>query len=368
MEKVVGIIAPPIYRVPPGKYGGTEQIVGGLVNDLEAKGIRVILYASGDSETSASEHVHTVEKSIGTMEEAKQNPALRQKLIAESLDVALRDIRSRRGEIDIIHNHFSPEPYVEYRWRQMEPDSKLPWVHTLHGRLDYPEFVQWASVYPGARYISISDSQRRHMPNANYLCTIPNGTRIPKFDVNLNPGNTLKFVGRMSPEKNPLGALAIAELAKRKIDFLAKVDPDDREWYEREVRPRLEASAYVGFNGEVTPDERDRQLEDAYALVAPIEWDEPFGLFVIEAMAAGTPVIANDRGEFRRIIVDGKTGFVCDALEGGRADVRAMAEKVDRIGEISRLACRAHVEANYTIELMVDRYIEAYSKMWALAA
>jgi len=352
--------APPEEAVPPRMYGGTERIVSEVTERLVTRGFHVILYASGDSQTSA-ELVPTVPQSIRTMPEA-QDQSRREALHRQALMVALEDIRSRQDEIDIVHNNSSPEPQAEHLWRGMVPGSTLPWVHTLHGRLDYPRFVETAPLCPGANYISISESQRRLYPNLDrYLATIPNGTRIPDLPINPSPKGGLSFVGRMSPEKGPLNALEIARITGMTVTYAAKVDQADQEWFDAVVKPALaRAGSFANFIGEVTPEERDLLLADSKALVAPIEWHEPFGLFVIEAMAAGTPVVASARGALPELIVDGETGFLCNPLKDGRADTTEMARKVLRVGNLSRLSCRKHVEANFNVDLMVDRYTQAY--------
>lgn len=357
MEKpTIALIAPPEERVPPYMYGGTERILSFLADGLVARGHHVILYASADSQTSA-ELVPIIESPLRMMREAADNEQ-RLRLRADSLRVALKDIYHRRHDIDIIHNHTSPEPYAEYTWRD-EYNAPIPWLHTLHGRLDYPDLQQWVPRLTDASYISISHSQRLLMPEANYFRNIYNGTPIPGLPVCEQPNDDLVFVGRMSPEKNPKGAIDIARASGRNLRFITKTDPADKEWYDATIA-RYERDSDLMFMGELDTDDRDEAMNKCAALVGPIEWHEPFGLFVIEALATGLPVIVSGRGGPTETMVDGETGFVVPPNPDGTANVRVMAEKVDEISRISRQRCQDHIQANFTTDIMVDNYSQAY--------
>ncbi len=334
----IALIAPLIEAVPPTLYGGTERVVSTLTEELVRRGHAVTLFASGDSRTSAT-LVPCALRAL-RLEDALKD-AVAYTLI--ELDMAYE----RAAEFDIIHNHCD---YLAFPFARR---SATPTVTTMHGRLDLAEVRRLNARFPEQRLVSISDAQRAALPDANWTATVYNGIDIGNYHFRPDPGDYLVFLGRISPEKRPDRAIEIARDTGMRLVIAAKVDSEDREYYQHAIAPLIDEHAQIEFIGEVDERGKDEVLGGAYAYLFPIDWPEPFGLTMVEAMATGTPVIAYHAGSVPEVVVEGVTGFICDTVHG-------MVEAVARIPAIDRAACRAHVEAHFSAAAMADGYERVY--------
>ena len=339
----IAMVAPLVEPVPPPLYGGTERVVSLLTEELVRRGHDVTLFASGDSVTGARLHA-CVPRSL------RLDADVRDYLPFMLLE--LGDVYRHAGDFDLIHNHID--------WPAF-PFGRLvatPTLSTVHGRLDLPETAAVYGRFPEHPLISISESQRRPLPAANWLATVYNGIDVSSYHFQPTPGNYLVFLGRISPEKRADRAIAVAREVGMRLVIAAKVDPVDREYYEHEIAPLIRDCPLVEYIGEVDEREKDTLLGGAYAYLFPIDWPEPFGLTMVEAMATGTPVIAREGGSVREVVVDGVTGAVCDSTA-------EMIDAVERAGAISRIACREHVERHFTARAMAAGYERAYRMLIA---
>lgn len=330
-------------RVPPIKYGGVELVVCNLTEELIKRGHKVTLFASGDSETKAklvSVCPHPLRKASSPLK------------LAYSL-LLIEELLKREGEFDIIHNHsgWFLFPFVKYF-------KKAKMVTTLHGRLNTKQSQLVLGYFRRLNYISISHSQRKYLSSLNYVANVYNGIKVDAFKFNAKPKDYLIFLGRISPEKGIEKAIKIAKLSKKKLKIAAKIDPVDREYWERKIKPQIDGKQIV-YPGEIGHTRKVGLLKNAQALINPISWPEPFGLVMIEAMACGTPIIAPKRASVAEIVVNKKTGFVVNPKNLIKESVKA----VRKIDQIDRNECRKHVEKNFTVKSMVDGYEEAYYKI-----
>ncbi len=330
-------IAPLAESVPPRKYGGTERVVSNLTEQLVRRGHDVVLFASGDSTTEA-ELVACCERGLRLDPEATDYHAYTM--------IQLAMVYQRAEEFDLIHNHTD---YFAFPFARL---STTPTVSTMHGRLDLPEVRKVHGYFRTLPLISISDAQRANLPDAHWVATVHNGIEVHSFTFRPDPGRYLAFLGRISPEKRLDRAIEIARAVGMPLRVAAKIDAADRDYYEHAIKPLMDHEL-VEFVGEIDEAEKDAFLGGAYAYLFPIDWPEPFGMTMIEAMATGTPVVAMACGSVPEVVLDGVTGFVC-------ADMRAMIECVERVPEISRAACRRHVEEHFSAETMAGKYERAY--------
>jgi glycosyltransferase involved in cell wall biosynthesis len=335
-------LAPLYERVPPEGYGGTERVVSGLTEELVKRGHHVVLFASGDSRTSA-ELVPCCARGL------RLNPSVRDPLAYAM--TAIGKLAARADEFDLIHSHLD---YIMFPFTRL---LRTPVVSTLHGRLDLAELQHVYAEFDEVSVISISNAQRRPLPSLRWLATVYNGIHLSHFTLRERPGRYLAFLGRISPEKRLDRAIEIARAVDMPLRVAAKVDPADRDYYERTIRPLLR-DPRVEYIGEIAEREKDAFLGEAYAYLFPIDWPEPFGITMIEAMACGTPVIAMDCGSVREVVAHGRTGFVCHA-------VAEMIEAVAAVPRIDRRACRAHVAERFSVERMADGYEAAYRTLLA---
>lgn len=328
-------IAPLAESVPPKQYGGTERVVAYLSEALAAAGHEVTLFASGDSKADVKLHACCPHALRG------QQGGCDPQLWAALQFQALLD---RADAFDIVHFHSG---YLHFAIDDLLP----PHVTTLHGRLDLDP-PQFYARYPHAALVSISEAQRRPYPDAAWLCTIHHGLPRGLLHAGAGDGGYLAFVGRLSPEKRVDRAIEIARRAGLPLKIAAKIDQADAAYVAQSVRPLLD-QAGVEFLGEA--DERQKQdlLAHAAALLFPIDWPEPFGLVMIEALACGTPVIAYDHGSVPEIVEHGRNGFLVDSIP-------AAVDAVRRVNEISRAECRRIFEQRFTAERMAADYVEAY--------
>ncbi|MBU0546888.1 MAG: glycosyltransferase family 4 protein [Patescibacteria group bacterium] len=338
-------IAPFEEPVPPKKYGGTERIVYHLTEELIKKGHKVTLFATGDSKTSAKllPIFPRALRSIKIGQNLKARDAYKLIGLAKVIEILLKE------NFDIIHNH------IGWRFLPFIKILKTKVVTTLHGPLNigYQRFIY--QEFPNSYYISISKNQREPLPKLNFVGNVYNGINITSFPFKEKSGNYLAFLGRMSPEKGPLEAIKIAKKTKMKLVMAAKIDIVDKEYFLKKIEPLID-NRMIKFIGEVGHKKKVQLLQNAKVLLAPINWREPFGLFLIESMACGTPVIAFKRGSVPEIIKDKKTGFIVK-------NVDEAVKSLKKIDQINRRDCRKWVEEKFTSEKMANDYEKIYSKV-----
>ncbi len=333
-------IAPLYESVPPKYYGGTERVVSYLTETLVALGHQVTLYASGDSVTQAE--LRSVCHSALRLDKTCVDPLADHVVLAER-------VFQESGEFDIVHSHIDYSPYP--LWRRM----RTPHVTTLHGRLDIPNLHKLYREFNDEPLISISDHQRIPLAWANWQRTIYHGLPANLYSLHKGPGKYLAFLGRISLEKRADHAIEIAKRAGLPLKIAAKVDKMDRGYFEATVKPLLK-SCDVEFVGEIGEKEKKDFLGNAIALLFPIDWPEPFGLVMIEAMACGTPVIARARGSVPEIVENGVTGFVV-------SNVAEAVEAVKYVSRLDRKRCRQAFEKRFTVARMAKDYIDIFEQL-----
>jgi glycosyltransferase involved in cell wall biosynthesis len=289
-------IAPLTEAVPPSFYGGTERVISWLTEELVALGHDVTLFASGDSVTSAK-LAPIWPRSLRLDGTVRDPNALHMMMIEQ--------VYRRAEEFDLMHFHVD---YFPFSLMMRQP---TPFVTTLHGRLDLPEHQPVFATFSTIPIVSISNAQRRPVPKANWVATVHHGLPPSLLQPQPVKPSYLAFLGRISPEKRADRAIRIAQHCGLPLKIAAKVDRADRDYFEEVIRPLLSTPG-VEFIGEITDAQKPEFLSGATALLVPIDWPEPFGLVMIEAMACGTPVVAFNRGSVSEIIEDGVTGFVVE--------------------------------------------------------
>lgn len=335
-------VAPLFESVPPKLYGGTERVVASLCDALVDLGHEVTLFASADSRTRAK-LVPTREQAIRLDERPLKSD------LAAHLRM-LREVERHAAQFDVLHFH------VELLHLPMFELHCTKCITTLHGRLDVADLPQVYECWRGFGLVSISDHQRRPMPNANWLATVPHGLSPRSYRAHPHTsGDYLAFVGRASPEKGLEAAIQIAIRAGIPLKIAAKVDYADRIYYAAHVKPLLE-HPLIEFIGEIDDAAKSEFLGNARALLFPIRWPEPFGLVMIEAMACGTPVVAFRRGAVPEVIEDGVTGFIVDT------DDEAVAA-LGRLDQLERGTVRAAFEQRFSAEHMAEAYIAVYASL-----
>ena len=332
-------IAPLMESCPPQLYGGTERIVSYLTEELVRLGHDVTLFASGDSRTSA--RLAPFSDSALRLD-PKIHDATPHHI------VMLDSVRARANEFEVLHFHVD---VLHYPFIHDFVDRT---VTTMHGRLDTPEERHVLSAFADAPLVSISHDQRKSVPSANWVGTVHHGLPRDLLSFNSAPGGDyVAYLGRICPEKGPDRAIDIAKRADVKLKMAAKIDEVDRAYWESAIQPLVEASSNVEFVGEVGDREKGPFLGNARALLFPIDWPEPFGMVMIEAMACGTPVIAFRRGSTPEIIEDGVSGFLV-----GDADEAVTV--IARLGQFDRLRARRCFEQRFTVERVAGEYLNIY--------
>ncbi len=329
-------VAPLEVSVPPKRYGGTERVIHNLTETLVQRGHEVTLYASGDSSTSArlvplTERAFHFDSAVNVIPHH----------LAE-----LTEVYRHADEYDIIHSH------LDHLTLPFAAQSATPTVITLHGPLGIPDEQRILRAYSDANYISISNSQRRPLPELHWAATIHHGVDVASFPYSAEPGGYLAFVGRISPEKDPVSAIEIARMAGVPLKIAAKIDPADRTYFKDRVKPLLD-DPLIEFLGPLDERRKRELLRGAMALLAPIDWAEPFGMVYIEALACGTPVLSRPKGSAPEVLRDGVTGFVRDSNEELAAAVRDLPE-------ISRAACRRYCAERFDRQRMARDYERVY--------
>jgi glycosyltransferase involved in cell wall biosynthesis len=335
-------VSPLFESVPPEGYGGTERVVSYLTEELVRRGHRVTLFATADSSTSA-QLVPVCRRSLR-----------RDRRVTDSLAyhyLALESVVQLRKQFDVIHFH------IDYLHFPISRHYGLRQLTTLHGRLDLPELQPLYAEYRDMPLVSISDAQRTPLATAHWVSTVHHGLPLDLYQFHAQAGDYVAFLGRTSPEKGLHTAIEIARRARLPLKIAAKVDRVDQQYFDTEIAPAIK-DGDVEFLGEIDQEGKRAFLGYAKALLAPVDWPEPFGLVLIEAMACGTPVIAFGRGSIPEIIEDGVTGFIVENLDQA-------VDAVSKVDEISRSGCRSRFEGRFSAERMTDDYERAYEEVLA---
>jgi glycosyltransferase involved in cell wall biosynthesis len=326
--------------VPPKTYGGTERVVSYLTEELVRLGHEVTLFASADSQTRA-QLVPMCPRALRLSPECRDS-------IAYHVTMMERVIQQAR-EFELIHYH------IDYLHFPLSRRCSTPSVTTLHGRLDLPELQPLYDEFRDRPVVSISDAQRAPLPQARFVATVYHGLPPDLYRVQPAPGRYLAFLGRISPEKRVDRAIEIAKRLGMPLKIAAKIDRDDVEYYRNEITPLLQ-HPLIEFVGEIDEASKQEFLGGASALLFPIDWPEPFGLVMIEAMACGTPVVAMRRGSVPEVIEEGVAGYLADDLaDAVRATARALT--------LDRRACRAAFERRFGVTRMAEDYLRVYSQL-----
>ena len=333
-------VAPLYESIPPKYYGGTERVVSYLTEELVRQGHEVTLFASGDSITSArlvAASPRSLRLDMQCLDQLAHHVLL------------LENVFRRADEFDVIHFHVD---YLHFPFSRRHP---ITHVTTMHGRLDIPDLIPLYEEFDDMPLISISNAQRGPLPWVNWQTTVYHGLPEDLYNFRAQPGKYFAFVGRISPEKRVDRAIEIAKRTGIPLKIGAKVDRVDQNYFEGVVKPLL-SDPLVQYVGEIGDREKDEFLGNAYALLFPIDWPEPFGLAMIEAMACGTPVIAYREGAVPEVTEEGYTGFIVEELEDAISAAR-------RVPELSRERCREIFEQRFTAARMAKDYLRVYERL-----
>src|SRR6476620_6695135 len=335
-------IAPLIESVPPRLYGGTERVVSYLTEELVALGHDVTLFASGDSITAAN-LVPCVPEAL------RLDPRVKDPVPYYML--MLDRVRQLSENFDVLHFHIDQFQFPVFRAIAART------VTTLHGRQDLPDLLPLYLGFNDMPLVSISNDQRRPVPNANFAATVYHGLPVDLLRPTAPRGDYVAFLGRISPEKRPDRAIAIARALGIPLKIAAKVDRADEVYFRTIIKPLLGAGG-VEFIGEINDQQKTQFLGEAQALLFPVDWPEPFGLAMIEAMACGTPVLAFRCGSVTEIIQDGLTGAIVDSMEEAIA-------ALPRVVALDRIKVRQHFERRFSATRMAKDYIDVYRSLLA---
>ncbi|MBV9784322.1 MAG: glycosyltransferase family 4 protein [Acidisphaera sp.] len=331
----------PLYEaVPPKLYGGTERVVSYLTEELVALGHDVTLFASGDSVTSA--RLEAVWPRA-----LRLDPGIRDQVAPHML--LMERARQMADQFDIMHFH------MDYWPASLFSRHSVPFVTTLHGRLDLAELQPTFKMFNTMPLVSISNAQRRPLPHANFIATVLHGMSANLLTPQPVKPEYLAFLGRIAPEKSPDRAIRIARRCGIPLKIAAKIDRADVDYFDEVIKPML-AGGGVELIGEINDAEKPAFLSGAHAMLMPIDWPEPFGLVMIEAMACGTPVIAINRGSVPEVIEDGVTGFIVEDEIGAVA-------AVERLEEIDRGRVRSEFERRFSARRMAEDYLAVYRRL-----
>jgi len=333
-------LAPLVESVPPKYYGGTERVISYLTEALVEMGHDVTLFASADSKTSAT--LKPQSPRSFRLDKNKEDHMPYYILMHEN-------IYQHASDFDILHSH------MDYALYSMLRHLKQPFVTTLHGRLDLSSLRPIYDEFHDTPLISISNNQRKPFPNVNWQSTVYNGLPKDLYHCDEKEGKYLAFIGRISPEKRPDLAVEIAKKLDMPLKIAAKIDKVDEAYYESEIKS-LFKHALVEYIGEISEDEKNEFLGNAYALIFPIDWPEPFGLAMIEAMACGTPVIARKCGSVPEVIEEGVNGFIFETVDEA-------IKKIKNISSLNRLRVRDTFEKKFTSRHMAENYVKSYEKL-----
>jgi glycosyltransferase involved in cell wall biosynthesis len=333
-------VAPLYESVPPQLYGGTERVVSYLTEALVHQGHEVTLFGAGDSQTEA-DLISVVPRSL------RLDPTCTDPLAPHVL--MLEQVIARAHAFDVVHFH------VDYLGFPFSRRLLCPSVTTLHGRLDQPHLVPMMEEYADMPLVSISNAQRSPLPDASWFKTVYHGLPSDLYEPRYAPGEYFAFIGRISPEKRVDRAIEVAKQLGVPLKIAAKVDAADKKYYEREIKPLLD-HPLIEYVGEIGDAEKSEFLGRARALLFLIDWPEPFGLAMIEAMACGTPVVAFSGGSVREVVDPGITGYIVDDMdEAMRAAMSAPT--------LDRKRCRAQFERRFSADRMAREYTDLYATL-----
>lgn len=333
----------PLYEsVPPKMYGGTERVVSYLTEELVRQGHEVTLFASGDSKTSAKLVSHT--QQALRLNEYVSDP------LAHHI-VQMQEVIERSREFDVLHFH------TDYLHFPFSSQSHKPHLTTLHGRLDIPDLAYVYHKFRNQPVVSISNAQRNPLLTANWIGTVYHGLPNDLYQRGEGEDGYVAFIGRISPEKRPDRAIEIAKKAGIKIKIAAKIDKADEDYYQKLIKELME-QPHVEFLGEIGEDKKGEFLGRAKALLFPIDWPEPFGMVMIEAMACGTPVIAYNKGSVPEIVNHNITGYIVDSIEDA-------VKSLENIHKIDRSRVREVFENRFSAKAMADNYLKLYKTLIA---
>jgi len=333
-------VAPLFERVPPVTYGGTERVVAYLTDALVELGHDVTLFASGDSCTRAR-LVPAAPQSL------RLDTACRDTMAPQIRELELVSRMAHRFDVIHFHTGFLHLPLTRH--------LPAPCVTTMHGRLDFGELAPMMGDFADAPFVSISNHQRRPYPNQNWCATVYHGLPPRLLPFRARPDDYVAFVGRISPEKRVDRAIEIARRAGLELRVAAKIDAVDKEYFDREIAPLMD-QPHVRYLGEIGEQEKAQLMGAARALLFPIDWPEPFGMVVIEALSCGTPVIAWPDGSVPELLEPGVTGWIVDSIDDA---VEALAH----VDEIDRAACRTAFEQRFTAARMAGDYVAVYKRL-----
>jgi len=332
----VAVLSPVAWRTPPRHYGPWEQIASNITEGLVKLGIDVTLFATGDSVTSA--------KLFGVCDSGYEEDKTQDAKVLECMHIS--NLMEQAGNFDIIHNNFDFLPLT------YSALIKTPIITTIHG-FSSPKIIPVYKKYNASgHYVSISNSDRS--PELNYLATVYNGIDRAHFEFNDKPGDYLLYFGRIHHDKGTAEAIAIAKKSKRKLLIAGLVQ--DETYFREKIKPELNGN--IQYIGNAEPGRRNELLKNAYALLHPINFNEPFGMSVAEAMLCGTPVIAFNRGSMPELIKHEKTGFLVDTLDEA-------AEAVEQVKKLDRRDCEKWSSSKFSSEKMVSDYLDLYKKILA---
>jgi glycosyltransferase involved in cell wall biosynthesis len=332
-------IAPLQAATPPHAYGGTERVIYSLTESLVQLGHKVTLFATGDSRTSAR-LVPGIGKAVNFDPET---------VISAYHIAMLENVYRHASDFDVIHSH------LDHLTLPFIGTTKTPTVLTLHGRVDTPELGRVYGAYDDANYVAISHNQRRSQPDINWIGTVHHGIDVKNYRYYPDAGDYLCFVGRISQDKRPERAIEIAKRVGIPLKIAAKIGPEDREYFTSVVEPLLD-HPLIEFLGQLDETGKRELIGNALALLAPIDWPEPFGLMFIEALASGTPVLTCPLGSAPEVLADGVTGYL-------RETVDELVEAVGRLGEISRSTCRSYALERFDMRRMTLGYTRIYTQL-----
>ena len=333
-------VAPLYESVPPQLYGGTERIVHYLTEELVAMGHEVTLYAAGDSRTSA--------ELVSICDRALRLDATCTDALAHHMTM-LERLSHEWRRYDVIHFH------IDYLHFMMSRMLGLRQLTTLHGRQDLAELGPLYHAFPDMPVVSISNAQRGPLPQANWVGTVLHGLPTDLYEPTYSRGEYFAFMGRVSQEKRPDRAIAIAKALKVPLRIAAKIDKQDREYYEEHIA-HLFDDPLIEYVGEIPDRDKARFVGGAKALLFPIDWPEPFGLVMIEAMACGTPVVAFEHGSVPEVLEDGVTGYIVN-------DMPAAIEAARQASSLDRRRIRETFERKFSARRMADDYLALYREL-----